>query len=119
MNRKVCIGNCGEAWIGDGGVVYLRVNNCGDNSSRGGVYYGRVSKRTPLLHILYLIAIYVAPCACRGSTLYCTIFTVRVTGLITIPTAIPYSYMHTAHIIYSNNHVMPLSIGRGYMVKVK
>ena len=87
--------------MGEGGFVYLHVNDCDDNASRRGVYYGRVSKRTPLLHILYLIAIYVAPCACRGSTLYCTIFTVCVTGLITIPTAILYFYMHTAHIPYT------------------
>ena len=102
--------------MGERGVVYLHVNDCDANASRRGAYYGRVSKRTPLLHILYLVAIYVEPYVGRVSTLYCTIFTVCVTGLINTIPAIPYSYMHTVAVIYSYNHVTPLSIGRGYVV---
>ena len=73
--------------MGEGGFVYLHVNDCDDNASRRGAYYGRVSNRT-----------------------------VCVTGLINIIPAIPYSYMHTIAVIYSYNHVTPLSIWRGYVV---
>ena len=75
--------------MGGGRVVHLWVNDCGDNVSYRGAYYGGVNNRTPLLHILYLIATYVAPCVLWGGTLYYTIFTVRVTGLHIIFTVIP------------------------------
>ena len=65
--------------MGEGGVVYLHVSNCGDNVSRGESYYGGANSRTPLYIILYLIATYVAPYVLWGGTLYYTIFTVRVT----------------------------------------
>ena len=102
--------------MGEGGCVYLPVNDCDANASRRGAYYGRVNSHTPLLHILYLVVICVAHYVGRVSILYCTIFTVCVTGLINTIPAIPYSYMHTVAVIYSYNHVTPLSIGRGYVV---
>ena len=102
--------------MGEGGFVYLHVNDWDANASRRGAYYGRANSHTPLLHILYLVVICVAPYVGRVSILYCTIFTVCVTGLINIIPAIPYSYMHTIAVIYSYNHVTPLSIGRGYVV---
>ena len=105
--------------MGEGVFVYLHVNNCGANASRGEAYYGGANSRTPLLHILYLIATYIAPCVLWGGTLYYTIFTVRVTGLLIIPTAIPYNLMHTAAVPYINTHVTPMSIGRGYVGKRK
>ena len=105
--------------MGEGGVVHLWVNDCGDNVSYRGAYYGGANSRTPLLHILYLIATHVAPYVGGVSTLYIMIFTVRVTGLLIIPTAIPYNLMHTAAIPYSNTHVTPMSIGRGYVGKRK
>lgn len=66
--------------MGEGGVVYLHVNNCGANASRGEKYYGRANNRTPLYNILYLIATVVAPYVGGVSTLYIIIFTVCVTG---------------------------------------
>ncbi len=62
VNRKYVIGNCGRAWMGEGGVVHLWVNDCGDNYSRRESYYGEHNDRTPLYIILYLIATVVAPC---------------------------------------------------------
>ena len=44
-----------------------------------------------------LLVIYIAPCVYGGSTLYINIFTVRVTGLLYILTAILYNlFMPTA-----------------------
>ena len=65
--------------MGEGGVVHLWVNDCGDIVSRREWYYGEHNSRTPLYIILYLIATYVAPYVLWGGTLYCIIFTVRVT----------------------------------------
>ena len=103
--------------MGRGGFVYLHVSNCGDIVSRRESLYGGANSRTPLYIILYLIATNVAPCVLWGGTLYYTIFTVRVTGLLIIPTAIPYILMHTAAVPYINTHVTPMSIGRGYVVE--
>ena len=66
--------------MGGGRVVHLWVNNCGDIVSRRESLYGGANSRTPLSNILYLIATYVAPYVLWGGTLYCIIFTVRVTG---------------------------------------
>ena len=66
--------------MGEGGVVHLWVNDCGDNVSYRGAYYGGVNSRTPLYNILYLIATNVAPYVGGVSTLYIMIFTVCVTG---------------------------------------
>ena len=65
--------------MGRGVFVHLWVNDCGCNASHRESYYGEHNSRTPLYIILYLIATNVAPYVGRVSTLYCIIFTVRVT----------------------------------------
>ena len=82
--------------MGEGVFVHLWVNDCDDNVSRRESYYGGDDNRTPLYNILYLIATVVAPCVLWGSTLYIIIFTVRVTGLHTMLTAISTTYLHLA-----------------------